>query len=82
VTPALHHCPCGQAIPLDEGELCERCADERAADEHDESCDCERCAREAARYQRLLRERAALHVGGLSSFGREVLGWVSEGDSE
>jgi len=78
MTPVLRHCPCGQAIPLDEGELCERCADERAADEHDDECDCERCARENSRYQRLRREREALHCGGISDFGRDVLGWLGE----
>jgi hypothetical protein len=63
---------------LEESGLCSLCEDERAAEEHHDECDCEACDRARSRFAAEMRRREALHCGGLSSFGREVLGWVSE----
>jgi hypothetical protein len=45
------------------------------AEGHDEACTCSACDRARSRYARQAREREAATCGGISDFGREVLGW-------
>lgn len=70
---------CGAPLaPFEHAEgpaYCDECEDDCAADEHGESCDCGACDRVRSRYARQAREREAATCGGISDFGREVLGW-------
>lgn len=50
-------------------------ADLDAAEDHPEGCRCEACGWLDAHYRARGDARAALAEGGLSAYGREVLGW-------
>jgi hypothetical protein len=43
--------------------------------DHAEACTCSACDRVRAHYERQAREREAAACGGISDFGRDVLGW-------
>lgn len=67
---------------LDRDGLCVECADEACAEAHEQEhappCWCEVCERVRARAANEARKREAralAELGGLSAFGREVLGW-------
>jgi hypothetical protein len=72
---------CGALLPEDESVLCVECEDDAIADAHgmlydDCACDSCRAVHQRERADELRRE--AQHAGGISSFGREVLGWVHD----
>jgi hypothetical protein len=75
---------CGKPVDareLDQRGHCDTCADDLVADEHAGlygDCDCASCSSVRGRERACEQRREAQHAGGISSFGREVLGWVHD----
>lgn len=69
---------CKRAPSLESEPVCLDCALERDADDHDSWCDCDVCWRRRHDATSVVRPRSSETVarGGLSQFGREVLGWA------